>query len=456
MPDIRVTHLPELTTPTDDDILPIIDSPASGATTKKITKANLVASTVATITAHASRTDNPHTVTKAQVGLGSADNTTDSAKPISTATQTALDAKAALVHAHAQSDVTSLTTSLAGKEPSVTAGTTSQYYRGDKTFQTLDKAAVGLPLVQNIDATARANHTGTQSADSLTDGTSAKVYTATERTKLAGVATGATANDTDANLKNRANHTGTQTAATISDFAESVDDRVDTLLVAGTGLTKTYDDAANTLTLAATGGSTAARYHVTVPFENLAAYQNLTGGSATAVNNSGYIQLQTGGTADSYVILGKNYGGSSMPSTTMQNITGYARLVLNTGNGEINYRFFTDNSNLSVSTAKQVGFRTAGGTLYASSGNGTTEQTTALTLPATNTFTAFSAECVDGVSVKFFMNGVLVATHTTSIPPAASGATNRLCVPGVKMTNYAANNYMAIWIADAGYSYQPY
>ncbi len=97
MADIRITQLPELTTPTDDDILPIIDSPASGATTKKITKANLLASTVAIITTHSTNTANPHTVTKAQVGLGSADNTADSAKPISTAAQTALDAKAATV-----------------------------------------------------------------------------------------------------------------------------------------------------------------------------------------------------------------------------------------------------------------------------------------------------------------------------------------------------------------------
>jgi hypothetical protein len=43
-----------------------------------------------------------------------------------------------------------------------------------------------------------------------------------EQTKLAGIAAGATANDTDANLKNRANHTGTQTAATISDFDTEV------------------------------------------------------------------------------------------------------------------------------------------------------------------------------------------------------------------------------------------
>lgn len=60
------------------------------------------------------------------------------------------------------------------------------------------------------------------SADKIADGTANKVYTAAEKTKLAGVATGATANDTDANLKNRANHTGTQVASTISDFATAV------------------------------------------------------------------------------------------------------------------------------------------------------------------------------------------------------------------------------------------
>lgn len=40
------------------------------------------------------RTDNPHAVTKAQVGLGSVDNTSDLDKPIGTLTQTALDALA--------------------------------------------------------------------------------------------------------------------------------------------------------------------------------------------------------------------------------------------------------------------------------------------------------------------------------------------------------------------------
>lgn len=38
-------------------------------------------------------------------------------------------------------------------------------------------------------------------------------------------------------------------------FAEAVDDRVNALIVAGTNITKTYDDTANTLTLAAAGGA---------------------------------------------------------------------------------------------------------------------------------------------------------------------------------------------------------
>lgn len=47
----------------------------------------------AKVDAHANLTNNPHEVTKAQIGLGNVDNTSDVNKPISTATQTALDLK---------------------------------------------------------------------------------------------------------------------------------------------------------------------------------------------------------------------------------------------------------------------------------------------------------------------------------------------------------------------------
>lgn len=64
---------------------------------------------------HIANTSNPHVVTKAQVGLSNVDNTSDANKPISTATQTALDGKAAASHTHVISDTTGLQAALDGK-----------------------------------------------------------------------------------------------------------------------------------------------------------------------------------------------------------------------------------------------------------------------------------------------------------------------------------------------------
>jgi hypothetical protein len=61
--------------------------------------------------------------------------------------------------------------------------------------------------------------------DDVLDGTIHKQYSATEKTKLAGIATGATANDTDANLKNRANHTGSQAISTVTGLQTALDSK---------------------------------------------------------------------------------------------------------------------------------------------------------------------------------------------------------------------------------------
>jgi len=67
-----------------------------------------------TIDNHIGSLTNPHNVTKLQVGLGNCDNTSDANKPISNATQTALNAK----------------------ENTIFAGGTSQYWRGRSDFLT--------------------------------------------------------------------------------------------------------------------------------------------------------------------------------------------------------------------------------------------------------------------------------------------------------------------------------
>jgi len=68
--------------------------------------------------------------------------------------------------------------------------------------------------------------TGTNATINAADGSNAGVMTSAQFTKLNGVATGATANQTDAYLLNRTNHTGTQTASTISDFSTAADARI--------------------------------------------------------------------------------------------------------------------------------------------------------------------------------------------------------------------------------------
>lgn len=52
-----------------------------------------ISNNLTTLTSHTANISNPHAVTKTQVGLGNADNTSDANKPISAATQTALDLK---------------------------------------------------------------------------------------------------------------------------------------------------------------------------------------------------------------------------------------------------------------------------------------------------------------------------------------------------------------------------
>lgn len=122
---------------------------------------------------------------------------------------------------------------LANKENTITAGTTAQYFRGDKSWQTLNAAAVGLGNVDNVSAASlrdRSTHTGTQpistvtglqtaldgkvdevttvngqplssnitlDPDDLNDaGTTNKFVTAAEKSKLAGIEAGADVTDT--------------------------------------------------------------------------------------------------------------------------------------------------------------------------------------------------------------------------------------------------------------------
>jgi hypothetical protein len=65
------------------------------------------------------------------------------------------------------SNQTDLQTALNSKEPTITAGLISQYWRGDKSWQTLDKTAVGLGNVDNTSDANKPISTATQTALNL-------------------------------------------------------------------------------------------------------------------------------------------------------------------------------------------------------------------------------------------------------------------------------------------------
>lgn len=156
--------------------------------------------------------------------------------------------------------------------------------------------------VTNLSYTAAtrvlASDTGTDATLPLV-GSDPGLMSAADKTKLDGVAAGATANSADATLLARANHTGSQASSTISDFAEAVDDRVAALIVGGTNMTVTYNDALGTLTFDAAGGGAGTNLSYDAATRVLASD---TGADATlplmSSGNAGLVPASGGGTTN--------------------------------------------------------------------------------------------------------------------------------------------------------------
>jgi hypothetical protein len=121
------------------------------------------------------------------IGLGNVDNTSDLNKPISTATQTALDGKANTAHTHVAADITDFNSAVDARIPSIPSTIVSSV-NGD----------TGPDIILD--------------SDDIEEGASNLYFT-----------------------------------------NERVDDRVSDLLVAGSGISLSYNDSANTLTVTATG-----------------------------------------------------------------------------------------------------------------------------------------------------------------------------------------------------------
>jgi hypothetical protein len=111
--------------------------PGVPGTTNHLLLTNIGINTHVQIDSHIASTSNPHNVTKSQVGLANVPNV-DTTNPANITQSPSYR----FVTDTEKSDWNS-------KEPGITPGTTAQYWRGDKSWQTLDKSAVGLGNVDN-------------------------------------------------------------------------------------------------------------------------------------------------------------------------------------------------------------------------------------------------------------------------------------------------------------------
>jgi len=223
-------------------------------------------------------------ITKSMVGLGNVDNTSDASKPISSATQTALDNKAAISHTHTSSNITDFNSSVSGLVSGYSLSghthTSSQISDSTTTGRALltgaDAAAqrtslgLGTLATQNgtFSGTSSGTNTGDQtisiSGDVTASGSSSSLNATVTKINgvlLAGLSTGLIKNTTSTGAPSiaiagtdyaAASHT--HTSSNITDFNSSVSGLLPVLnIVAGSGVT--ISATSGTYTLNATGSS---------------------------------------------------------------------------------------------------------------------------------------------------------------------------------------------------------
>ncbi|MGV9001361.1 MAG: hypothetical protein ACOH18_00170 [Candidatus Saccharimonadaceae bacterium] len=363
------------------------------------TKANL-----STVNNHIADTANPHSTTKAQIGLSNIDNTSDINKPVSTATQTALNLKASLASPTFTGTVTVPTPTVNG------AAATKAYVDGvaasgapDATTTTNglirlsgDLAGTATsPTVPGLAGKANTTHT-----HAITDVTNlqASLNAKADTTALSSLASDSAV----------VHNTGTETVAGVKTFSSSP--IVPTPTTASQAATKAYVDTA-----ASSGNAISLRgvnVSASVPTDGQALIYSSTSSAwaPNTVTSSGTVPDANGSTKGLIQLAGDISGTASSP--TVPGLAGKADTA--------HVHSATDITSGTVSTAR-LGSGTANSTTYlrgdgtwatpAGGGGGMTAvaRTTSYTASASNFVIANAAGGAFTITLPPVANGISVS-----------------------------------------------